>query len=85
MGILRTVGTYLVLLVVLHPVLFILSGAFGILLTAPTYSFDPSILARIAPQYERSISVISWTSIVIGSLEIVFYYKIWPRLRRYVK
>ncbi|WP_156105736.1 hypothetical protein [Halobellus rufus] len=80
-GILRTVGAYALLLVVLHPIALILLGCFGILVTAPTTGFGPSIMARLFPELERTVSIISVLAIGIGSAEIVFYYKILPRIR----
>ena len=84
-GVLGSVATYLLLVVVLHPLLLVLLGGFGVLLSAPTSSFGPSIVARSVPQYERVVTIASWTSIAVGSLEIAFYYGIWPRLRRSAK
>ena len=80
-GVLTTLGAYALLLVVLHPLVLILLGCFGILVTAPTTAFGPSIIAQTFPELERPISIASALAIGVGIAEIVFYYKVLPRVR----
>lgn len=83
-ALLNTLGAYAILIVVLHPILLILLGSFGILLVAPTTSFGPSILEQYAPRFGRSVSIASFLAIGIGAVEVVVYCKIVPKVRSFI-